>query len=253
MKLKGRIALVTGAASGIGRAIAELFAQEGARVIAVDQDKKGLELVGLEIQQKGGQVWEVPCDVTNANAASQTVADVKAKWGSITILVTSAGISIGKTASTTSEQEWDHVFAVNVKGVYLWLHHVLPEMVEAGGGAVVTIASQLAMAGSRDCASYAASKGAVISLTRSVALDYATHGIRANTILPGAVNTPLLERSFQRKPNPALARENSKNRHPLGRFGNVAEVARAALYLASDDSSFTTGVQLPVDGGFLVN
>lgn len=143
-----------------------------------------------------------------------------------------------------SEADWDEVFQVNVKGTYLRARAVLPHMMEARKGSIITIASQLALAGGHGSAAYVASKGAVISLTRSIANDYAAYGIRANVLIPGAVETPMLERSFLRQPDPEEARRASRQRHLLGRFGTPREVALAALFLASDDSSFTTGAKL---------
>ena len=162
-----------------------------------------------------------------------------------------AGISVGRALADTSEEDWDRVFAVNAKGTFLWFKAVLPGMLERGRGSLIAIASQLAVAGPRSNCSYAASKGAVVSLVKSVALDYADKGIRANALLPGATETPLLERAFARRADPNAARETLRQRHPAGRFGRPEEIAAAALFLASDESSFVTGAALPVDGGFL--
>ena len=147
------------------------------------------------------------------------------------VVLTAAGMSVGKKLADTSEEEWDRVFAVNAKGTFLWVRAALPKMIAGGGGSIVTVASQVALSGGRGSASYAASKGAVIALTRSVALDYAADRIRANVIAPGAIETPFLHRSFTRQPDPEAARQRSLDRHPLGRFGTVEEVARAALFL----------------------
>jgi 2-keto-3-deoxy-L-fuconate dehydrogenase len=165
--------------------------------------------------------------------------------------VCAAGISVGKALADTSEEDWDRVFAVNARGTFLWFKAVLPGMLERGGGSLIAIASQLAVAGPRSNCAYAASKGAVVSLVKSVALDYADRGIRANALLPGATETPLLERAFARSGDPQTARETLRKRHPAGRFGRPEEIAAAALFLASDGSSFVTGAALPVDGGFL--
>jgi NAD(P)-dependent dehydrogenase (short-subunit alcohol dehydrogenase family) len=165
--------------------------------------------------------------------------------------MTAAGISVGGTVLTTEPDAWNEVFRVNVGGTWLWARAVLPGMRQRGSGAIVTVASQLAMAGGRGNSAYIASKGAVISLTRTMALDFAADGIRVNAVLPGATDTPLLNRSFARHADPQAARAASQARHPLGRFARVEEVAEAALYLASDAAGFTTGVCLPVDGGWL--
>lgn len=242
MRLAGKVALVTGAASGIGAGIARTFEREGAQVALVDCDGAGLRAVAAEM--KAPLMFEG--DVADGAFAAATVAALKR----VDVVVTAAGMSVGKKLADTTEEEWDRVFAVNAKGTFLWLRAALPKMIAGGGGSIVTVASQIALSGGRGSASYGASKGAVISLTRSVALDYAADGIRANAIAPGAVDTPFLHRSFVRQPDPEAARQRSLDRHPMGRFGTVEEVAKAALFLASDESSFTTGSVLMVEGGW---
>lgn len=242
MRLASKVALVTGAASGIGAGIARTFEREGAQVALVDCDGAGLRAVAAEM--KAPLVFEG--DVADGAFAAATVAALKR----VDVVVTAAGMSVGKKLADTTEEEWDRVFAVNAKGTFLWLRAALPKMIAGGGGSIVTVASQIALSGGRGSASYGASKGAVISLTRSVALDYAADGIRANAIAPGAVDTPFLHRSFVRQPDPEAARQRSLDRHPMGRFGTVEEVAKAALFLASDESSFTTGSVLMVEGGW---
>lgn len=242
MRLANKVALVTGAASGIGAEIARTFEREGAQVALVDRDGAGLRAVAAEM--KAPLVFEG--DVADGAFAAATVASLKR----LDVVLTAAGMSVGKKLADTTEEEWDRVFAVNAKGTFLWLRAALPKMIAGGGGSIVTVASQIALSGGRGSASYGASKGAVISLTRSVALDYAADGIRANAIAPGAVDTPFLHRSFARQPDPEAARQRSLDRHPMGRFGTVEEVAKAALFLASDESSFTTGSVLMVEGGW---
>jgi 2-keto-3-deoxy-L-fuconate dehydrogenase len=251
VKLAGRSAVVTGAGSGIGRAIAELFHREGARIAAVDRDAEALRELERALGGAPGTLQAFTADVADADAAAGTVTAVEAAWGSVDILVTCAAISLGGTVPATRPEAWEEVFRVNVRGTYLWLRAVIPRMVAQRRGSIVTVGSQLALAGGRGNASYVASKGAVIALTRAVAVDHATDGIRANVLIPGAIETPMLERSFGRQPDPAAARTVSQRRHPLGRFGTPREVALAALYLASDDASFVTGSLLAVDGGWL--
>lgn len=242
MRLKNKTALVTGAASGIGAEIARIFGREGADVALVDRDGARLRAVAAGL--KVPNVFEG--DVADAAFATATVEQLPR----LDIVVTAAGMSVGKKLADTTEEEWDRVFAVNAKGTFLWLRVALPKMVAGGGGSIITVASQIALSGGRGSASYAASKGAVISLTRSVALDYAADKVRANVIAPGAIDTPFLHRSFARQSDPDAARQRSLARHPMGRFGTVGEVAKAALFLASDESSFTTGSVLMVEGGW---
>jgi NAD(P)-dependent dehydrogenase (short-subunit alcohol dehydrogenase family) len=253
-QLAGKVAIVTGAASGIGRAAALLFAAEGARVALVDRDASALAATLAEIGHgpaANAGVQALDLDVTDARAVAIAAGRIVAEWGRIDVLLTAAGISgSGAAAADTAEEDWDRILAVNAKGTFLWIKAVLPHMTR--GGSIVTVASQLARAGGRANAAYVASKGAVISLTRSVALDYAAQGIRANVLLPGATDTPMLQRSFSRRADPDAAREASRRRHPLGRFATAEEVARAALYLASDAAAFVTGAELPVEGGWLV-
>ncbi len=251
MRLKDRKAVVTGAGSGIGRGIATLFAAEGAAVAVVESNGDSAQAVAAEITSAGGVALPFAVDVSDAKDTEATTEDIRQAWGGIDVLVTSAAVSPGGTVTETAEASWDDVFAVNVKGTFLWMRAVLPVMIAGGGGSIVTVASQLAIAGGRSNAAYVASKGAIISLTRSVALDYVACDIRANALVPGAVDTPMLRRSFARQPNPEATAARSRGRHPMDRFGTVEELARAALFLASDESSFTTGALLTADGGWL--
>lgn len=248
MRLDARVAIVTGAASGIGRATAALFAAEGARVVAVDRDAAALAALAATHPAIEAQAGEA----TDEAFARGCVDGAIARHGRLDALVTAAGISLGQPALTTTLDAWDQVFAVNAKGTFLWAREALRVMLPAGRGAIVTVASQLAFAGGRGNAAYVASKGAVASLTRSIALDYATSGVRCNCVLPGATETPMLARAFARSPDPEAARARSRGRHAMERFGRVEETARAILFLAGDESSFTTGAMLPVEGGWLV-
>ena len=251
MKLENHVAVITGAASGIGRAIAELFAKEKAIVAIVDIDEANLQAVAEAIRSKGGTALPFVGNVVEKKLAAETIASVVREFGRVDSLVCSAAASVGKILTDTSEDEWDRVFSVNVKGTFLWCKAALSHMTHAGGGSIVTVASQLALAGGRGSASYIASKGAIVSMTRSIALDYAANGVRANVLIPGAIQTPMLEQSFARQPDPEAMRQRVTARHPLGRIGKAEEVALGALYLVSNDSSFTTGALLPIDGGWL--
>jgi 2-keto-3-deoxy-L-fuconate dehydrogenase len=251
MRLMGRTAVVTGAASGIGRASAELFASEGAFVALVDRDLIGLQQTLAAIEGTKGEASLHVGDVSIAEFALAATREIIARRGRLDVLMTAAGFSCGGTVVTTDPADWDAVFRTNVGGTWLWSRAAVPEMQRQGSGSIITLASQLAIAGGSNNSAYIAAKGAIISLTRTMALDFAMDGIRVNAIAPGAVDTPMLRRSFARHADPEPVREASRNRHAMKRFGRAEEVAEAALHLASDASSFTTGTVMVVDGGWL--
>ncbi|RYX87324.1 MAG: SDR family oxidoreductase [Bradyrhizobiaceae bacterium] len=251
MKLAGQVAIVTGAGSGIGRASALLFAGEGAYVAIVDRDAAGAEDTLTALRAAGGDGQVYVGDVGDAGFASATVDNVVAGHGRIDVLMTAAGFSCGGTVVTTEPADWDAVFRANVGGTWLWARGAVPVMQRQGKGSIITLASQLAVAGGRGNTAYIAAKGAIVSLTRTMAVDFAPDGIRVNAIAPGAIDTPMLRRSFARHADPEPIREASRQRHAMKRFGQAEEVAEAALYLAGDGSSFVTGIVLPVDGGWL--
>ena len=251
MKLAGHVAIITGAGSGIGRASAELFAREGAYVAIVDRDAAGAEETLATLQAAGGDGKVYVGDVGDPDFATGTVDAVVASHKRIDTLMTAAGFSCGGTVVTTSPADWDAVFRANVGGTWLWARAAVPVMQRQGKGAIITLASQLAVAGGRGNTAYIAAKGAIVSLTRTMAVDFAPDGIRVNAIAPGAIDTPMLRRSFARHADPEPVREASRLRHAMKRFGQAEEVAEAALYLAGAGSSFVTGVVLPVDGGWL--
>jgi 2-keto-3-deoxy-L-fuconate dehydrogenase len=247
MRLQGRTAIITGAGSGIGRASANLFAEEGAQLALVDREAVGLrETVSLV----GGATAHVG-DVGDASFAESVVGDVVARHGRLDILMTAAGFSCGGTVLTTDPADWDAVFRTNVGGTWLWARAAIPQMQRQKSGSIITLASQLAIAGGKGNSAYIAAKGAIVSLTRTMAVDFATDGIRVNAIAPGAIDTPMLRRSFARHANADEVRDGSRNRHAMKRFGQAEEIAQSALHLASDASSFTTGTVMVVDGGWL--
>jgi len=247
MRLQGRTAIITGAGSGIGRASAKLFAEEGARLALVDRDAAGLE----ETRRLAGEATTHVGDVGDAAFAETVVGDVMTRHGRLDILMTAAGFSCGGTVLTTSPDDWDAVFRTNVGGTWLWARAAVPHMQRQNSGSIITLASQLAIAGGKGNSAYIAAKGAIVSLTRTMAVDFATDGIRVNAIAPGAIETPMLRRSFARHANAEEVREASRNRHAMKRFGQAEEIAQTALHLASDASSFTTGTVMVVDGGWL--
>jgi NAD(P)-dependent dehydrogenase (short-subunit alcohol dehydrogenase family) len=249
-KLSKQVAIVTGAASGIGAASAALFAAEGATVVLVDVDEATLEQVAVELRAVGGTVLTQVADVCDPLLARDTVARVLDRWGRIDVLMPCSGISVGGTVATIDEALWDRVFEVNVKGSYLWMHEALPSMIERGAGSIILLGSQLVVSSAGNNAAYIASKGALVSLAKTMAVDHAPHGIRVNVLMPGVIDTAMSRKSLTRYADPDATRNKWAMRHAMQRFGTAAEVARAALFLASDDSSFTTGSQLFVDGGW---
>jgi len=245
MKLKDRVAIVTGGGSGIGAASARLFAAEGARLALVDQDEEGLAKVAA-----GLDAITIVADVSSDAQARAGVARVMEKWGRVDVLLTAAGMSTGGTVDSIDEAAWDRTFAVNVKGTFLWIHHAIPHMIAAKRGAIVTIGSQLAQSSPGRNAAYVASKGAIASFTKTLAVDHALQGIRVNALMPGVIDTPMPAKSLKRYADPEAMRAYWKERHPIGRIGQPEEVAKAALFLASDDASFVTGHLMFVDGGW---
>src|SRR3984885_2612116 len=251
MRLKDRIAVVTGAGSGIGRTSALLFAREGAFVALVDRDEAGMRETLDAVRDANGQASVHQGDVGDGDFARATVEEVVSHHGKLDVLMTAAGWSCGGTVVTTDPSDWDAVFRTHVGGTWLWARAAVPHMQRQGKGSIVTIASQLAIAGGRGNSAYIAAKGAIVSLTRTMAVDFAADGIRVNAIAPGAIETPMLKRSFARYAVSKPVREASRSRHAMKRFGKAEEVAETALHLASDASSFTTGTVMVVDGGWL--
>ncbi len=248
-RLAGKVAVVTGGASGIGLASARLFAREGAEVAIVDRNTANLPAGAFNAGEAAPLVLDG--DVGDEAVVEKHAAAVTDRFGGFDILLACAGWSTGKGVAETSLEEWDGVLRTNLTGSFLWSRAAIGSMRQRGGGSIILIGSQLAFAGGRANAPYLASKGAVPALARCMAVDHAGDNIRVNTIVPGAIQTPLIETALYRASDPAAARDRSIARHPLGRFGEPGEVAQAALFLASDEASFTTGSCLMVDGGWL--
>ena len=248
-RLAGKVAVITGGASGIGLASTRLFAREGADLAIVDRDVS--KLPDADRESAGRAPLLLEGDVGDEATVARHAGAVAERFGGFDILLACAGWSNRRNVPDTSLAEWEGVLNTNLTGSFLWSRAAIRSMRERGGGSIILIASQLAFAGGRRNAAYLASKGAVASLARTMAVDHAPEAIRANAIVPGAIRTPLLESGFSLAEDPAAARAWSVSRHPLGRLGEADEVARAALFLASDESSFTTGSCLMVDGGWL--
>ena len=249
--LTGKRALITGAASGIGRATALLFAREGAAVSVADLNEAGGRAVVRTIQDAGGRAILVRCDVTRAADCEHAVQRTVDALGGLDILCNIAGVIRRATVIGTTEEAWDRVMAVNVKSIFLLSKSAIPIMVRAGGGVIINTASGWGLTGGRKAVAYCASKGAVVNMTRAMALDHGDQNIRVNCICPGDTDTPMLRdeaRQLGESPGAFLAEAADR---PLRRIGQPDDIAQAALYLASDASSFVTGSILVVDGGGL--
>ena len=247
-RLEGKVAVITGAASGIGRATALLFAAEGARVVVADWDEANGERAVQEIRERGGEATFVRADVANPEDVQRMVAVALERYGRLDILFNNAGVE-GEQAPTAdcSLENWDRVININLRGVFLGMKYAIPAMLANGGGVIINNASVAGLVGVQGVPAYCAAKGGVVQLTRAAALEYARQNIRVNAICPGVILTPMVERF--------IAGDEERRRQfmalePVGRFGRPEEVARLALFLASDDSSFCTGAPFIIDGGF---
>lgn len=250
-RLSGKVAIITGAASGIGREAALLFGREGAGLVLVDRDGGALAVLATELAAQGVEALALAGDVADEADVTRHLEAAMARFGKVDILLAAAGFSSGTSVPDTALEAWEAVIRTNLTGSFLWSRAVLGPMRRAGSGAIILVGSQLAFAGGRANAAYLAAKGGVVSLMQTMAVDHAGEGIRVNALVPGAIDTPMLRRSFGRAAEPEAARARSVARHPLGRLGRPEEVARAALFLAGPESSFTTGSCLRVDGGWL--
>lgn len=251
-KLEGRVAIVTGAALGIGRSTAVLFAKEGAEVVLADIDEEQAEETLRLIKEAGGEATVVRTDVANPEDVKAAVDAAVESYGKLDILFNNAGVALNGTVVETDEDLWNRALNVNLGGIYRGCKYSIPHMIENGGGSIVNMTSVQGLRGFHGWAAYSASKGGIIALTQQIALEYAGHGVRANCVAPGTIMTPLNEKVFEEAEDPEALKETWNNMHPLGRFGQPEEVANPVLFLASDDSSFVTGQTLAIDGGITV-
>jgi NAD(P)-dependent dehydrogenase (short-subunit alcohol dehydrogenase family) len=249
--LKGKSILVTGGASGIGRATALLLAQAGAAVAVMDIDKTAGGTVVREILESGQQALFIAGDVTQAEDCRRAVKQCVGEFGGLEILVNNAGIIRRASVLETSEEEWDRIMAVNVKSVFLVSKYAIPLMIKAGGGAIVNISSGWGLVGGRKAAAYCASKGAVVQLTRAMALDHGLQNIRVNCICPGDTDTAMLRQEARELGLPEDVFLADAAERPLQRIGTAQDIAQAVLYLIGEGAAFVTGTTLVVDGGGL--
>ncbi len=247
-KLSDRVAIVTGAASGIGKASAELFAAEGAKVVVADWDEARGEAVASHIRASDGEALFVKVDVSSAEDVRRMVETAAERYGRLDVLFNNAGVE-GEQAFTAdcTLENWDRVIGINLKGVFLGMKYAIPQMLKAGGGAIINNASVAGIVGFQGMPAYCASKGGIIQLTKTAALEYARLNIRVNVICPGVISTPMVERALQSEE----MRKAFEALEPVGHFGQPEDVARLALFLACDDSAFCTGAPFIVDGGFV--
>ncbi len=243
--LYDKVALVTGGAMGIGKTTAQIFAREGARIVVVDIEAGGGEETARLIKAAGGDALFVKCDVTKAMEVKAAIKKTVDTYGRLDCAFNNAGIGIPGTTVECSEEDWDRVLEVNLKGVWLCMKYELSQMLIQGGGVIVNTSSAGGLIGTPGIAAYTASKHGVVGLTRTAALEHVTAGIRVNAVCPGSVPTPMLDPVVNHPEMKAML----ESKHPMGRFGTTEEIAEAVVWLCSDRASYVTGVAFPVDGG----
>jgi NAD(P)-dependent dehydrogenase (short-subunit alcohol dehydrogenase family) len=249
LRLSGKVALITGGGTGIGRACALLFAREGAQVAVAGRRKQPLDAVVREIETVSGNALAVICDVTDRVSAEEAIAATTKQFGRLDILVNNAGAVVVATAEQTTDEDWNQVLAVNLSGTFFVSRAALPALRKAGGGSIVNIGSILGLISRRQRAAYSAAKAGVTGLTRAMALDHAHENIRVNCICPSIIETELGLQSIAKSSDPGAERKRRTAEIPLGRLGRPEDVAQMALYLASEESAWATGAALPLDGG----
>ncbi len=253
MLLENKVAIITGAASGIGKATATAFGREGAKVLCADLNGEGAEATANLIGDTGGEAASFQLDVAQESEVKAMIADAMTRWGRLDVIYNNAGIGTGAPVTQMPVEEWDRMHAINLRGVFLGTKHAIPEMLKNGGGAIVNTASDAGLLGTPMLSAYCATKGGVVMFTKAVAMEWARLGIRVNCVCPGVIRTPILDPMIAMGKAAGLTEEQLWARmgktHPMGRVGRPEEVAEAVLWLASDKSSFITGVALPVDGG----
>ena len=246
-RLKDKVAIITGGGSGIGRATCLLFAREGAKVVVADYIAEGGNETVRQISAAGGQAVFVQADVSKSADVRNMIGAAVRNYGRVDILFNNAGIEGPSTKlANLKEEDWDRVIAIDLTSVYLGMKYVIPEMIKQGGGVILSTASVAGLVGFQGSGAYAAAKAGVINLSRLAALEYADKNIRVNCICPGVIETPMVERVMGGRPRERIVRSE-----PIGRLGRPEDIANAALFLASDESSFATGAPFIIDGGYV--
>ncbi len=251
-RLTGKVALITGAGRGIGRGIALRFAREGATVGVADIQASDCEIVAAEITAAGGQSIALPVDITDESQVNHAVETLTARFGDCNVLVNNAAVMPSGNLHETSVTDFDRCIAVNLRGAFLVSRAVMPGMLAAGQGSIIHMASVTGILGLPGLAIYSATKGGLIALARAMSTDYARYGIRVNSVSPGTIDSPMLHDFLAAQANPEPLRQQFDDMHPIGRVGQIDEVASVFVFLASDESSFVTGANYTVDGGLSV-
>ncbi len=252
MRLAGKVALVTGAARGIGRGIAMRFAAEGACVGILDLDETACQTVADEARSKGGEAIALAADISQPAQVNPALAQLRERFGAIDVLVNNAAVMPAGAIHATSLDDFDRCLAVNLRGTFLVSRGVIPGMLALGEGSIIHIASVTGLLGLPGIAAYSMTKGALIALTRAMSTDYSARGIRVNSISPGTIDSPMLHDFLAAQSDPDSLRQEFDQMHPIGRVGTISEVANVCLFLASDEASFVTGANYTVDGGISV-
>lgn len=248
-RLAGKVAIITGGTSGIGRAGVIRFANEGASLVVGSRDRAAGDALVRELAGQGFEIVHVPTDVVRATDAARLVEAAVGRHGRLDVLWSNAGVQEVGTAPETTEDLWERVIGTNLTGHFHMAKFAIPVMARQGGGSIIFTASELGLVGAKSSVAYCAAKGGVVNMTRAIAIDSAPAGIRVNSLCPGAIATPMLERWFRESPDPALLEQRQTEPIPLGRLGRPEEIAAAAVFLASDESSYMTGAIQLVDGG----
>jgi NAD(P)-dependent dehydrogenase (short-subunit alcohol dehydrogenase family) len=248
MRLKNKVAVITGSSKGIGKGCARVFAREGAAVVIVSRTAETGRAMAQEIQDKGGRAIYVQTDVSRSEQVQNMINHTIEAFGRLDILINNAGYHISKNIEETSEEEWDFIINTNLKSVFLCSKYALPHLRKTQG-CIINISSMVGLVGQSKAGAYSATKGGIIAMTKGMALDFAEDGIRINCICPGWIRTPLVDDWFSQQPDEQKARDYINSVHPLGRIGTSEECGRIALFLATEDASFMTGSIVTVDGG----